>query len=106
VCRAALAPDDEHHATDDREYHQHRDEDAGAGYGQGMAMFVTILKRDRIRNGMTEAQLARRLGVRWPTTVPSRPETSPRPSPCIRRTVKLFGWPEAFVAPGGKIPYR
>lgn len=28
-----------------------------------MVMFATILKRDRIRNGMTQAQVARRLGV-------------------------------------------
>jgi len=71
-----------------------------------MAMFATILKRDRIRNGMTEAQLARRLGVSVADYRAVEAGDKPATLAMYSRTVKLFGWPESFVAPGGRIAYR
>ena len=71
-----------------------------------MAMFATILKRDRIRNGMTEAQLARRLGVTLADYRAVEAKTQAATLQMYGRAAELFCWPQAFVAPGGRIAYR
>jgi len=71
-----------------------------------MAMFATILKRDRIRNGMTQAQVARRLGVSLADYRAVEAEEQPATLAIYSKTSALFGWPEAYCAPGGKIAYR
>jgi transcriptional regulator with XRE-family HTH domain len=71
-----------------------------------MAMFATILKRDRIRNGMTQAQTARRLGISLAEYRAVEAEERPATGDIYSKTVELFGWPSAHVAPSGKITYR
>jgi DNA-binding XRE family transcriptional regulator len=53
-----------------------------------MAMFATILKRDRIRNGMTQAQVARRLGISLATYRAVEAEDEPATADFYARTVK------------------
>lgn len=69
-------------------------------------MFATILKRDRIRNGMTQALVARRLGIPLAEYQAVEAEEKSATGDLYERTVELFGWPSAYVAPGGKIAYR
>jgi len=71
-----------------------------------MAMFATILKRDRIRNGMTQAQVARRLGVSLAEYRAAEAEDQPATGDLYAKTVELFGWPSAHVDSGGRIAYR
>ena len=71
-----------------------------------MAMFATILKRDRIRNGMTQAQVARQLGVSLAEYRAVEAEERPATGDLYAKTVELFGWPTAYVATGGQMAYR
>ena len=71
-----------------------------------MAMFATILKRDRIRNGMTQAETARGLGISLATYQAVEAEDEPATGDLYAKTVELFGWPSAYVAPSGRIAYR
>jgi len=71
-----------------------------------MAMFATILKRDRIRNGMTQAQAARRLGQSLAEYRAVEAEEQPATGDLYAKTVELFRWPSAYVSSGGKISYR
>jgi Helix-turn-helix. len=71
-----------------------------------MAMFATILKRDRIRNGMTQAEIARRLGLSLAEYQAVESEERPATGDLYAKTVELVGWPGAYVAPGGKVAYR
>lgn len=56
-----------------------------------MAMFATILKRDRIRNGMTQAQVAHRLGTSLAEYRAVEAEEQPATGDLYAKTVELFG---------------
>jgi transcriptional regulator with XRE-family HTH domain len=71
-----------------------------------MAMFATLLKRDRERNGLTQAQVARQLGISLADYRAVEDEEQPATGDLYEKAVELFGWPAAYVAPGGKIAYR
>jgi hypothetical protein len=49
---------------------------------------------------------ARRLGISLATYRAVEAEDEPATGDLYAKTVELFGWPEACVAPGGKIAYR
>jgi DNA-binding XRE family transcriptional regulator len=71
-----------------------------------IAMFDDMLKRDRERAGMSELQAARRFRVSSATY--RRVEAGEEfPSSAIYESiVGMFGWPCAYVAPGGRVRYR
>jgi transcriptional regulator with XRE-family HTH domain len=69
-----------------------------------MAMFATILKRDRIRNGMTQAQVARHLGISLAEYRAVESEEQSATLAIYEKTVELFGWPSAYVALAGRSP--
>ena len=60
-------------------------------------MFVTILKRDRIRNDMTQAQVARRLGVSHAEYRLVEKGTLTASLDLCGKTPDPFGWPPTFV---------
>ena len=57
-----------------------------------MAMFATMLKRDRIRNGMTQAHVARRLGISLAQYRAVEAEEQAVTVDIYGKTVELFGW--------------
>ena len=63
--------------------------------------FATVLKRDRIRSGMTQAQVARRLGISVAEYRAVEAEEQSATGDLYARTVELFGWPSAYAAPRG-----
>lgn len=71
-----------------------------------MAMFGTILKPDRERNGMTQAQLARCLRVSLADYRLVEDDKQPASLVMYECVSDLFGWPEAYVGSGGRIAYR
>jgi predicted transcriptional regulator len=69
-------------------------------------MLTDMLKRDRERWGMSEAQAARCFRVSSATyrRVEAGEEFPSREM--YGSIVGMFGWPCAYVAPGGRVRYR
>ena len=71
-----------------------------------MAAFGDLLKRDRERWGMNEHQASRRFRVSPGTYRRIEADEESPSREMYEAIVELFGWPCAYVAPGGRIAYH
>jgi DNA-binding XRE family transcriptional regulator len=69
-------------------------------------MFTDMLKRDRERWGMTEAQAARRFGLSLRTYRGIEAGEELFDFDAHSAMCETFGWPQASLRPGGRVGYR
>ena len=69
----------------------------GSDYGGLMAMFATMLRRDRERNGLRIARASWLVGVTVREYRELEAGMKPPDWDTYDRICKLFGWPRSFV---------